>query len=218
MYFTNRKEAGQKLADLLVPEYAAKNTAVISMNNGGITVGAEIAKRLHCGLSMLLTEAITLPQENDPLAAVDQSGGVTYNAMYSPGQLEEFTSEYHNFIEQEKLEKFHKINRILGAEGTLEREMLHRHTVILVSDGFASGFTLDAANSFLKPVRMERLIIAAPIASVQAIDRMHIIADDICCLSVIDNYINTNHYYDEQDVPDQAAAEEIIRQVTLEWQ
>lgn len=217
MYFKNRKEAGQKLAELLIPKYATENSVTIAMNNGGVTVGAEIAKRLHCGLTMLLTEPITLPRENDPLAAVDQSGGMTYNSMYSPGELEEYTAEYHNYIEQEKLEKFHRINLILSADGTLERERLHRHNVVLVADGFTSAFSMEAAANFLKPVRIKRLIVAVPLASVQAVDRMHTLADDFYCLSVPDNYVNTNHYYEEQDVPDHDGAMQIIRNVTTEW-
>ncbi len=217
MYFKDRKEAGEKLAEQLAPKYRQENSAILSLTNGGVVVASEIAVRLHCGVSMLLTAPIMLPREPDALATVDQEGSMTYNNMFSAGELEEFTGEYHNFIEQEKMEKFHQINHILGAEGMVSRELLRHHNVILVSDGFSSGFSLDAAVQFLKPIQMKRLIVAAPIASVQAIDRMHMLADDVYCLSVLDNYINTNHYYEEQDLPDHEGALEIIRVTALNW-
>lgn len=217
MYFKDRKEAGLKLAEQIVPKYQGENSVVLALNNGGVVVGAEIAMQLHCGVTLLLTAPITLPREPDPLAAVDQEGGFTYNSMFSSGEIEEYTSEYHNYIEQEKLEEFHKINHILSADGVMPRDMLHRHHVILVADGFPSGFALDAAANYLKPVRLKKLIVAAPIASVQATDRMHMLADDIYCLGVLENYMNTDHYYDEGEAPNHETAVKIMAEVPLNW-
>jgi putative phosphoribosyl transferase len=218
MYFRSRTEAGQKLAAQLPSKYREENSTVLALSNGGVVVGAEIAVQLHCGLAMLVTAAITLPQEHDPLAAIDQEGSFTYNSMFSTGQLEEFVSEYHNYIEQEKIQKLHEMNHILGPEGMISKDILRRHNVILVSDGFVNGFSLDVAAHFLKPIRTKRLIVTTPLASIEAVDRMHMLADEMYCLSVPDNYISTDHYYEEQDVPDQKAALEIIRNISLYWE
>lgn len=217
MYFHSRKEAGQKLAEQMAPIYREENSTVLALNNGGVVVGAEIAAHLHCGVTMLMTASITLPQENDPLAAVDQEGSLTYNNMFSTGQLEEFVSEYHNLIEQEKLQKLHELNHILGPEGVYSKDMLRRHNVILVSDGFMNGFSLDVAAQFLKPIRIRRMVVATPLASVDAVDRLHLFADDLYCLSVPANYISTDHYYDENDVPDQETALEMMKNIALSW-
>ncbi len=68
--------------------------------------------------------------------------------------------------------------------------------------GCKTGFPIDLAVEFLKPIAIESLIVAVPFASVPAVDRMHVLADDLYCLTVIEDYIDTNHYYDKQDVPD----------------
>ena len=80
--------------------------------------------------------------------------------------------------------------------------MLQGRVVILVADGMPSGDSLDAAGDFLKPLSIDRLVIAAPIASVDAVDRAHIVGDELHILSVTDNYLDTNHYYDVNDIPD----------------
>ncbi len=65
---------------------------------------------------------------------------------------------------------------------------------------------------------MERLVVATPIASVMAIDRMHLLGDDIYCLSVLPNYIATDHYYDENDIPAGDDLRILMRDISLSWQ
>lgn len=217
MYYKNRQEAGRKIATKLVPKYRYENVAIVALSDGGVIIGAEIAKQLHCVLTMLLTEEVKLPGETKPIAVVNQDGGFTYNNLFSAGQLEGFTSEYHTFIEQEKRKKFHAINRLLGQGGLIRRDLLYGHNVILVSDGLNSGISLDAAQDFLKPIKIEKLIIVTPLATVQAVDRMHVIADEIVCLDVVENYMNTNHYYDDNKLPSHETIVKTIETIVLNW-
>jgi predicted phosphoribosyltransferase len=216
MYFKNRSEAGEKLAEKLA-HYRYENTAVVALSDGGVIVAAEIATQLHCVLTMLLTEEVKLPGETDPLAVVNQNGGFTYNNMFSTGQLEEFTTEYHNYIEQEKRQKFHAINKLLGQGGLIRPDLLYGHNVILVSDGLNTGLSLDAAAEFLKPIKIERLIVATPLASIPAVDRIHLIADEIVCLSVVENYMNTNHYYEDNAIPPHEEIIKTIEKIVFNW-
>lgn len=218
MYFKSRSEAGKKIAEQLVPKYRYENCAVVALSDGAVLVAAQIAAQLHCVMMMLLAEQIKLPGENDPVASIDQDGIFTYNGMYSAGQLEEFTTEYKNYIEQAKLEKLHEMNRLLGSGGIIDPKLLRYHNVILVSDGLNSGMSLDAAASFLKPFKLEKLVIATPLASVPAVDRMHLFADDICCLSVVENFMNVNHYYEDNQMPPHEQIVDIIKNIVLQWQ
>ena len=140
-----------------------------------------------------------------------------FSGFYSTGQLEDFDSEYRNYIEQQKLEKLHSMNRLLGSGGIIEPKLLRYHNVILVSDGLSSGLSLDAAAAFLKPYKLERLVVVTPIASVSAVDRMHLLADDIYCLSVIENYMDTNHYYEDNKLPSHEEIVAIIKDIVLKW-
>jgi len=217
MYFKSRVEAGQKLADLISQKYKGQQCAVVGLSDGGVMVGAQISLKLGCVLTMLLSDTIELPREDTAIAGISQDGAVSYNAAYSPGEIEEMTGEYRGIIEQEKLEKIHEMNRLVGRGGLIRRDLLRDHTVILVSDGLSNGFSLDIAAEFLKPIHTKKLIVATPLASVQAVDRMHILADDIFCLSVIEDYISTDHYYDTQDVPTHELVIKTIEQVVSHW-
>ncbi len=216
MYFTDRNQAGQQLAAKLT-DYRYENTAVVALSDGGVIIGAEIAKALHCVLTMLLTEEIKLPGELNAVAVVNQDGGFTYNNMFSAGQLEGFAAEYRTYLEQEKEQKFHAINRLLGEGGLIRRDLLYGRNVILVSDGLANGLSLDAAADFLKPIKIEKLIIATPLASVPSVDRMHLMADEIVCLSVVENFMDIGHYYENNTMPEHEALIKTIETIVLNW-
>ncbi len=217
MYFKDRTQAAELLAQKIVPKYRYENCAVVALSDGGVIIASYLAAQLHCVVMMLLTEQITLPGENVPLGTIDQSGIFTYNGMFSAGQLEAFASEYRNVIEEQKLEKLHKMNRLLGGSGLLEPDMLRYHNVILVSDGFSNGISLDAAAAFLKPYKLERLIVASPLASVPAVDRMHLLADEIVCLDVVENFMDVNHYYDHNNIPPHEEIVKTIQDIVLKW-
>jgi len=216
MYYKNRAEAGRILARKL-DRYRHSNTTIIALSPGAVIVGAQIAMRLHSTLTMLLTEDIILPGEHDPMAVIASDNTFTYNKKFSAGELEMMRSEYLGVIEGQRLAKLRKLHTLLGHGGELHRELLSRRTVILVSDGFNSGISLDLANDYLKPVRVERLVVVTPIASLQAVDKMHLIGDDILCLSVKENYINTNHYYDDNTIPPIDDLLKIITTTPVHW-
>lgn len=194
-----------------------ENTAVIALSEGGVLVGAEIAKKLHASLYLLATADISLPREPQPIATMSSAGTFTYNSSLSVGQLEEATEDYRSLIDQERFEAFQQLNRIVGKDGAIKKSLLQRHTVVLVSDGLNNALSLDVAADFVKPIDINKIIIATPIATIQAVDRMHIVGDEIYCLGIVDNYLSTNHYYDKNDIPDHKTVVELMKNIVLNW-
>lgn len=205
------------LADQLVEKYRYENCAVLALGDGGVMVGAQIAMQLHCVLTMLSSAEIMLPREPEAIAGITSNGTVTYNSYYSSGEVDEMTSEYFGLIEQEKLQQMHDLNRLQGTNGTMKKDFLKGHHVIIVSDGLKTGFPVDLAAEFLKPIQIESMVVAVPFASVKAVDRMHILADKLYCMNVLADYMDTNHYYEKQDIPDHQTVIDVIEQVILKW-
>lgn len=205
------------LATQLTEKYRYENCAVLALGDGGVMVGAQIAIELHCVLTMLASAEIKLPREPQPIAGITAGGEVAYNRDYSESELAELVGENYGLIEQEKLTEMHNLNRLLGSAGTVDKKFLKGHDIIIVSDGLKTGFEVDLAVEFLKPVAIEKLIVATPLASVSAVDRMHVLADDLYCLNVVEDYIETSHYYDQNDVPDHKTVLETISNIVLKW-
>lgn len=216
MYFKNRAIAGKKLADKML-KYQKDPVAVVALSEGSVIVAAQVAMRLHGSLSILLTEDIFLPGEHEPIAAITSAGTFTKNRMFSVGQLEELLMDYRNFVEEQRLQSFHHLNMLMSHEGEIKKEYLRRHVVILVSDGLINGFSLDVAYDYLKTIAIKKLVVATPVASVKAVDRMHLVADDIYCLDVKPNYISTDHYYDDNYIPQQEKMYKIMERISVNW-
>mgnify|MGYP000710496877 CR=1 FL=1 len=73
--------------------------------------------------------------------------------------------------------------------------------MIVVSDGFSDTLPLDILEDFVKPIRIKRLIIATPITNVNALDKMHLIADELVVLDVREDIISVDHHYDLNNIP-----------------
>lgn len=203
-YFPSRQTAGKLLADKLVHGYPGEQLAIVCLSEGGVIVGVEIAKALRCEVFLLVSEDIELPGELDPIGSITSSGAFTYNLnAYPAGELEFINADYHAVIEQNRFQAFQKLNRIATKDrSSIPKSHLKGHTVVLVSDGLRNGLSLDVAADFLKPINIKHIVIATPLAAVEVVDKMHLLADKIVCLDVVSAYINTDHYYENNQIPE----------------
>ena len=217
MYFESRAQSGQLLAAELLEKYRYENCAVVALSDGAVQVGEQIASQLHCILTMLIYETIEVPGESQTFGAMSQSGDFTFSSQLSGGESSEYASEFHGYLEEAKRTAFSKINKLLGDGGLIDHDMLRDHTVILVADGLDNVAVLDVAKDFLKPIRLNRLIVATPVVSVEVVNKLHMYADELHILDVKQNYLGTDHYYDKNDIPSHEDTIAKINQIVLNW-
>lgn len=202
----------QKLTD-----YKHKNCIVIALGKGAMIVGAQIAMYLHSGLAIYLVENIHLPGEPEAFGAMSSTGTFAYNTMLSPQEVEDSLNEFHGYIDQQRLEKIHKLNILVGKDGEINKRYIRRHVVILVSDGLSSGFSIKLATDFLKTINVKKVIIATPFATVSAADSMHLMGDELYCLNVLINYFGNDHYYEDNTIPTLEGLFSMMRNISLTW-
>ena len=205
------------LASKIAKKYKKQECVVIALDDGGVIVGAQIGYKLQSALMLLLSDEIKLPLEPEALAGITSEGDFAYNSKYSAGEIDELAGEYRGLIEQEKLTSMHALNRLVSGGSVLNRKLLKDKVVILVSEGLKSSFSIDVALAYLKVIDLKRLVIATPLASVKVVDRMHVAADEIYCLSVVDDFISTNHYYDQNDIPDHEVIIKTLQDFIKNW-
>ena len=217
MYFKDRAEAGDILATQLIDKYRYEDCAVVALNDGAVLVAERVAAALHCIMTMLLVENIDIPGESLSFGGVSQDGKFTYNGMFTAGEIEGYASEFHGYLEEQKREAFQRINRLLGDGGIINNEMLRDRNIILVADGLNDGISVDVAVDFLKPVRIQKLIVATPTASVPAVDKLHMMAAELHVLDVKENFMGTDHYYDDNTIPSHEDTVAKINDIVLNW-
>lgn len=218
MYFESRAQAGRILAAQLYDRYRYEDCVVVALSNGAVDVGEQIAQVLHCAMTMIIIEDIAVPGESLSFGGLSQDGSFTYNSDLSSGEIQEYMDEFHSYLEEQKREAFQRTNRLLGDGGLIEKGMLRDHTIILVADGLDTATSLDVAVNFLKPIRIKRLVIATPVASIPVVDKMHMIGDELHVLDVKENFMGTNHYYDNNDIPERKDIVAKLNQTILNWQ
>jgi len=217
MYFHDRAEAGAKLADELM-SYRYENTVVLALSPGGVAVGEQIARRLHCTLTLLLTSRITAPGDDSlVIGTMDQAGWFSYNSMISPGQMEEYMQEMRGYVEEEKLHQIYQMTSVVGEHGLADPAQLAGRNIILSTDGVKNGMSFDAAIHFLKSVQVEKLIAAVPVGPAEVIERLHGMVDEVHYLYIPENFFSVGHYYTDEPGIDPATVVERIDNVVANW-
>ncbi len=218
MYFENRHQAGVLLAKELFEKYRYEDCAIIALNLGGVLVAEPISHQLHTVLTMLVTEEIEVPGEGLVYGSVSQTGNFSHNDNLSRFEINEYNNEFHGYFEEKKRISFQKINRLIGDNGLIKPEVIRDRNLFLVSDGFDQSFNLAPIIDYLKPIRIKKLIAISPVASAQALNKLHVGVDEIHILDIKSNYFSTDHYYNDNNIPDKKIIFDKISQNILNWQ
>lgn len=216
MYFKSRAEAGVKLADELMPLYRYENTVVVALSEAGLAVGYQIAVNLHTALRRLLMKTIHIDDESIDYATIMPGGVVAINPSLSESEQSYYYGEYAGWLEEQIREGILSIDRLMGTD-EVSPENMRGYNVILTDDGINNPTKLEAALTWLKPARVDKVVLACPVISVPALDRAHILCDELHILGVAANYISTEHYYEEDDAPDSELARRMIDVTINNW-
>jgi putative phosphoribosyl transferase len=217
MYFHDRAEAGDKLADELL-YYRWENTAILALSPGGVAVGERIASRLHCTLSMLLTARISAPgDESLVIGTMDQTGNFTYNSMIPAGEMEEYMQDMRAYVEEEKIRHMYEMTTIVGEHGMADPAVLEGRNIIIVTDGVKNGLSFDAALSYLDRIHIEKTIAAIPVGLAEVIERLHGRVNELHYLYIPENFFTVSHYYTDEPEIDPDSVLDRINSVVANW-
>ena len=190
MTFASRTEAGQRLAAYLA-EQNVRADLVLGLPRGGVVVAAEVARSLHCPLDVLVVRKIGHPGHREfAVGALAEENTlvldeeVIHRTGVAPEDLQEVLAE-----ETERLMQYQA--RYLRAN----RPLLKDKIVLIVDDGLATGATTEAAVRSAKNRGATQVIVAAPVASDNAVERLTRMADNVIALVVDPEFDAVGRYY-----------------------
>ena len=197
MYY-DRIEAGLTLAKAL-GKYRKEPGLVLAVPRGGIPVAYYVASELGFPLDLLLTKKI-----GHPLNSEYAIGAVSLTDSY----VVQHEGVSQSYIDAETLRIRKKLKDMYEKfRGNKEPEPISGKTVIIVDDGIATGNTLMSTINMLKKGNPEKIVIAVPVASRNAIDKLSGMVDEIVCPLVPDNFHGVGGYYKNFD---QVSDEEVM--------
>lgn len=160
--FSNRKEAGRRLAAELASFKDGGSAIVLALPRGGVPVGYEIAKELNIPLDVQVVRKLGVPGQPELAFGAIGPGGVAVFNERLLGQLNLGRNAVRNVIESEtaelkRRENLYRANR--------PAPILKGRTVILVDDGLATGATMRAAVESVRRQAPGKMIVAVPVAA-----------------------------------------------------
>ena len=162
MQFVSRREAGRLLARELTEFADRHDVIVLALPRGGVPVAYEVATALHAPLDVFLVRKLGVPGHEELAMGAIATGGVRVlnEDIVSYLRISDVLIDQIANIEQRELERREKLYR-----GTGEPLDVRGRIVIIVDDGLATGSTMRAAVTALKPKDPARIIVAAPVAA-----------------------------------------------------
>jgi putative phosphoribosyl transferase len=197
--FANRKEAGALLGRRL-KERGTPADIVLGLPRGGVVVAAEVARALARPLDALIVRKIGHPVQREfAVGAIAERGIQLFDPAAPTG-----SPALDQVIAEEK-QRLARVERLLAIN---RRPPLAGLQVLLVDDGLATGATMEAAARSVRAQRARRVVVAVPVASPHAVNRLGRLADEILTLINDPALEAIGCYYDAFD---QTSDEAVIR-------
>jgi len=169
--FLNRVDAGKQLAALLI-RYRHLSPIVLSVSDGGVPVGVEIAKRLNSQFSLIITQKLSYPgNKNYYFGALAED-----NSMFLlPGAASTLTLDVIKSIVAEQKIEINRRTEILRNGQPLP--VINQKVVILVSDGIALGSVIYAAINLCRERKPRKIVVASPVSSPEVARSLKVLSD-----------------------------------------
>lgn len=202
--FRNRTEAGKQLAQELAA-FAEKDALLLAIPRGGVVVAAEIARLLNFFIDLIIPRKIGAPYNPEvAVGAVTQDGTTLFNQRLiellgiSRRELEERVSDEVDEIQRRMV--------LYGAGRNLGKSSGRQ--LIVVDDGVATGYTMQAALRSARSYGPKELIVAIPVAPRDILELLEKEVDRAICMLVPENFYAVGQYYESFE---QTNDEEVIQ-------
>ncbi|ULR40214.1 phosphoribosyltransferase [Thermus sp. NEB1569] len=166
MRFRDRRHAGALLVEALKP-LGLERPVVLGIPRGGVVVADEVAKGLGGELDVVLVRKVGAPGNPEfALGAVGEKGGMVlkpYALQYADQSYLEREAARQKDVIRKRAERYRKVRPKVPLGG---------RDVVLVDDGIATGSTMEAALAVVLSEKPRRVVVAVPVASPDAVERL----------------------------------------------
>lgn len=190
--FADRSDAGRRLARAL-RAYANRNDLlVLALPRGGVPVGFEVAQALRAPLDLLLVRKLGVPGHEELAMGAIASGGIQVLNREVVAATGVGDAEIQTAVARERRELERREAAYRGARPAPE---IANRCVILVDDGLATGATMRAALTALRPQHPAVLVVAVPVAPPDVLARLRAEADDLVCVEAPESFFAIGAWY-----------------------
>jgi len=193
MHFRDRVEAGERLAQALMP-WRGESVVVLGLPRGGVPVAAEIAHALGAPLDVLVVRKLGLPAQPELAMGAIGEGGVrvlNQTVVRTTGVSE---ADLARVEAVERAELARQAGRFRDDRPPVA---LAGRTALIVDDGIATGATALVACQVARALGATRVVMAAPVAAPSSVRDVRAVADDVVCLETPTEFTAVGQWYDD---------------------
>lgn len=191
MVFASREDAGKQLAAAL-KQCGLSGDLVLGLPRGGVVVAAQVAGLFGLPLDVLIVRKLGHPLHREFAVGALAEGGIVVLDESGSARNPILRSALEDVIAEEKarLQEYQVRFHHQGAFNVSGRR------VLLVDDGLATGATTEAAVLAARHFGAACVIVAAPVASTHAVERLRRTADDVFVLWCDAEFEAVGRYYE----------------------
>jgi predicted phosphoribosyltransferase len=186
--FFDRIYAGELLAEEL-KKYKYDPGVVLAVPRGGVPIAYIVAKKLDWPLDLLLTKKIGHPL-NDEYAI----GSVSLTDRLIIPHEGVSQSYIDRETERIRLRLREMYKKFMGDK---EPVNIKNKTVIVIDDGMATGNTLMSSIKMLRQSEPGKIIVAVPVASSSAYQKISEVVDEVICLLIPEYFAGVGAFYED---------------------
>ncbi len=201
--FTDRAAAGRQLASHLQQYRGRTDVLVLGVPRGGVPVAFEVARFLEAPLDVMIVRKLGAPYQPEFALGAIASGGITIANNDAPQRSEDSPAMAEILAEERKELKRRERSYRAGCPAIATGNRI----VILVDDGAATGTSMLAAVRAVRKLDAKKIIVALPVASMEACDMLRKEADEVVCLSTPASFSAVGSWYADFD---QTTDQEVI--------
>lgn len=189
--FIDRKDAGEKLS-IELEKFKDESPIVLAIPRGGIVTAYETIKKFGLQWDLIIPRKIGLPHNKEiAIGAISLDETYLFNEKYI-----DMLNISQDYIKKEVFEQTNEIKRRLNKyKGNENFPDVKNKTVIIIDDGIATGFTIQAAIKSIKKYDPKKIILAVPVAPQDTITLLEKIVDEVICLFIPNEFYAVGLYY-----------------------
>ena len=201
MFFRDRKDAGQRMAQAL-DQNRGEPGVIYALPRGGVPLGVELARHLQMPLDLLIPRKIGHPFHPEyAICAVPEHG----ERVCNPREEAHVDPEWLKQAEQREREEARRRRELYS---TGPQPDVGGKLAIIVDDGIATGLTMHAAIRDARLLKPKKLIVAIPVAPADTAAALEKEVDEVVVLDAPVHYRGAVGAYYERF--DQVSDDEVI--------
>lgn len=191
--FADRAAGGIALAHELRRRHLKPPLIVLGLPRGGVPIAFEVARLLNAPLDVMLVRKVGMPGQPELAIGAIASGNIVVHEPIIAQEIPDLAGTFDHLVQEQRRELERRERVYRPGLGPLD---LKGKAAILVDDGLATGSTMLAAVRAARKAGAASIVVAAPVASQEAVDLITTEADSVVILQIPPMLFSIGQWYE----------------------